>query len=200
LRFSHAARAAYPGVVLGRVLRVARAGDHAWAGRGVSARAQAAADLAAQLAAAHARRRATYGVPRIHAARRAAGPRTARRRVARRMRAGGRAGGHRRRRARTTGVDPLQRPAPNLVAREFAAPAPHRLWLGDIPAVPTGAGWRYLAVVRAAHARRVSGGAMADHLRTALALAARARAVRARRPGAGLVHHTDRGGQDTATA
>jgi len=199
-RSSHAARATYPVVVLCRVLRVSRAGYYAWAGRRVSARARADADLAAQIAAAHARSRATYGVPRIHAALRAAGTRTSRRRVSRLMRAGGLVGCHRRRRARTTVVDPVQRPAPNLVARDFAAPAPNRLWLGDITYVPTGAGWRYLAVLLDAHSRRVIGWAMADHLRTELALEALAMAVRARRPGAGLVHHTDRGCQYTATA
>jgi len=112
-RSSHAARATYPVIVLCRVLRVSRADYYAWAGRGVSARARADADLAAQIAAAHARSRATYGVPRIHAALRAAGTRTSRRRVSRLMRAGGLVGCHRHRRARTTGVDPVQRPTPN---------------------------------------------------------------------------------------
>jgi putative transposase len=85
----------------------------------------------AQIAAAHASRRATYEVPRIHAALRSAGTRTSRRRVTRLMHASGLTGCHRRR-TRTTVVDPVQRPAPNLVARDFAAPAPNRLWLGDI--------------------------------------------------------------------
>ena len=49
-----------------------------------------------------------------------------------------------------------------------------------------------------AHSRRVVGWAMADHLRTELALDALAMAPRARRPGADLVHHTDRGSQYTA--
>ena len=116
------------------------------------------------------------------------------------MRAGGLAGCHRRRRARTTVVDPVQRPAPNLVARDFTAPAPNRLWLGDSTSVPTGEGWLDLAVLLDAHSRRVIGWAMADHLRTELARDALAMAVHARRPGAGLVHHTDRGCQYTATA
>ena len=51
-----------------------------------------------------------------------------------------------------------------------------------------------------AHARRVVGWALADHLRTARALDALAMALRARRPPPGRVHHTDRGGQYTATA
>ncbi len=91
-------------------------------------------------------------------------------------------------------------PAPNLVARDFTAPARDRLWLGDITYVPTGEGWLYLAVLLDAHSRRVIGWAMADHLRTELALDALAMALEQRRPGAGLVHHTDRGGQYTAIA
>jgi len=51
-----------------------------------------------------------------------------------------------------------------------------------------------------AHSRRVVGWAMADHLRTALALDALAMALRGRRPAPGLVHHTDRGCQYTAAA
>jgi transposase InsO family protein len=66
--------------------------------------------------------------------------------------------------------------------------------------VATRAGWRSLAVLLDAAARRGGGWAMADHLRTALALAARAPALRARRPAPGLVRHTARGGQYTAAA
>jgi transposase InsO family protein len=199
-RFIQGEKAAYPVTLLCRVLGVARSAYYAWARRGVSARAQADADLAAQVAAAHARSRGTYGAPRVHAALRAAGVRTSRRRVARLMRAGGLAGCRRRRRPRTTVVDPAQAPAANVVARDFAAPAPDRLWLGDITYLPTGEGWLYLAVLLDAYSRRVVGWAMADHLRTELALDALAMAVRARRPGVGLVHHTDRGCQYAATA
>jgi transposase InsO family protein len=87
-----------------------------------------------------------------------------------------------------------------VVARDFAAPAPNRLWLGDITYVPTQEGWLYLAVLLFAHSRRVVGWAMADHLRTELALDALAMALACRRPAAGLVHHTDRGCQYTAAA
>ena len=130
--FVHEEKATYPVVLLCRVLGVARSAYYAWARRGVSARARADADLAAQIAAAHARSRATYGAPRIHATLRAAGTRTSRRRVARLMRAGGLTGCHRRRRVRTTVADPARRPAPNLVARDFTAVAPDRLWVGEI--------------------------------------------------------------------
>ena len=191
-------KAVCPVTVLCRVLRVARSGYYAWTRRAVSARVQADVGLSTQIAAARARSRGSYGAPRIHATLRAAGVRTSRRRVARLMRAAGLAGCCRRGRVRTTVADPAAAPAPNLVARDFAAPAPNRLWLGDITFVPTHEGWLYLAVLLDAHSRRIVGWAMADHLRAALALEAPAMALLTRRPPPGLVHHTDRGCQYTA--
>jgi transposase InsO family protein len=141
-RFIQAEQATYPIATLCRVLRVARSGYHAWARRGVSARARRGEELTEQIAATHERSRRTYGAPRIHAELRAHGVRCARQRVARLLRAAGLAGCRRRRRVRTTVADPAQPPAPALVARHFVAPAPDRLWLGDITYVPTGgAGW-----------------------------------------------------------
>lgn len=199
-RFIQGEKAAYPITLLCRVLDVARSAYYAWARRGASARATADEALTDQISAAYARSRRTYGAPRVHAELRAQGVRCARKRVARLMRAAGLVGCHRRRRARTTVADPAHTPAPNLVARDFAAAGPDRLWLGDITYVATREGWLYLAVLLDAHSRRVVGWAMADHLRTALALDALTMALARRRPGAGLVHHTDRGCQYTAAA
>ncbi len=180
------------------MLGVARSGYDAWARRGVSARARADEELAAKIARVHEERRRIYGAPRIHAALRAGGVRCGSRRVARLMRAAGLVGRHRRRRARTTVADPGRPPAPNLVARDFAAPAIDRLWSGDITYVPTWAGWLYVAVLLDACSRRVVGWAMADHLPTELATDALTMALRARQPPAGLVRHTDRGCQYSA--
>jgi len=168
--------------------------------RGVSARAQREQLLAAQIAAVHARSRATDGAPRVHAALRAGGTRCARKRVARRLRAAGPVGRHRRRRSGTTVADPAHAPAPHLVARAFAAPGPDRRWIGDSTYLPTREGWRYLAVLRDGYSRRVVGRAMAARRRTALALDALAPALQRRRPEPGRIHHTDRGCQYTAAA
>jgi len=179
---------------------VARSAYYAWARRGVSARARADEAMAAHIAAAYARGRRTYGAPRVHAALRAHGVRCARKRVARPMRAAGLVGCHRRRRTRTTVAEPTHSPAPNLVARDFAAVGPNRLWLGDSTYLPTREGWRSLAVLLDAHSRRIVGWALADHLRMELALDALTMALRGRRPAPGLVHHTDRGSRYTAAA
>ncbi|MBR1087610.1 hypothetical protein JQ621_08980 [Bradyrhizobium manausense] len=45
------------------------------------------------------------------------------------------------------------------------------------------------------YSRRIVGWAMADHLRADLPLAALRMAISAQRPGAGLIHHSDRGVQ-----
>jgi len=131
---------------------------------------------------------------------RAGGVRRARKRVARLLRAAGRVGGHRRRRARTTVTEPPPGPAPHLMARDCAAPAVDRRWSGASTASATAEGRRSLAVRLDAHARRVIGRALADHRRTARALDARALARRNRRPGAGRVPHTARGSPYTAAA
>ena len=161
-RFIRAEKAAYPVTILCRVLHIARSGYYAWARRGVSTRATADKALTDQITLIHGRSRHTYGTPRVHAALRASGVCCGSRRVARLMRAAGLAGCRRRRRARTTVADPGRVPAPNLVARAFAAPVANRLWLGDITYVPTWEGWLYVAVLLDACSRRVVGWAMAE--------------------------------------
>lgn len=201
-RFITAEKASFPIAVLCRVLRVARAGYYAWQLRAPSRRAQADATLTGRLVQLHTASRQTYGAPRLHADLAAAGQRVGRKRVARLMRAAGLRGVSRRRGVpRTTIADPAARPAPNLLERQFTAAAPDRCWVGDITYLPTGEGWLYLASLVDVCSRRVVGFALADHLRTELALEALHLALGQRHPTAGaLVHHTDRGCQYTARA
>ena len=131
---------------------------------------------------------------------RALGVRCGRKRVARLMRAAGLVGAHRRRPPRTTWRDRDAAPAPDLVRRQCATPAPNRLWVADITYVRTGAGWLYLAVVLDVFSRRVVGWAMSALLETTLVLDALNMALWNRRPAAGVVHHSDRGVQYTSLA
>jgi putative transposase len=199
-RFIMAEQARYPITVLCRALGVSRAGYYAWKQRRVSARAQADAALTAEIRRVHLRSRQTYGAPRIHADLAARGIAVSRKRVARLMRMANLVGcGRRRRVVRTTVADPTATPAPNVICRDFYPDAPNRLWVGDITYVPTAEGWLYVATLLDAYSRRVVGWAMADHLRTDLALDALVLALRRRHIAPGeLVHHTDRGCQYTA--
>ena len=201
-RFIRGEKVWYPVTVLCRVLRVSHAGYYAWSRRGPSAHAQEDTVLTAQIRVVHTSSRLTYGSPRTQAALAAAGRKVGRKRVARLMRQAGLRGRTRRRvQPRTTVVDPAALPAPNRVRRQFETATTNQLWVGDITYIRTAEGWLYLATLLDTCSRRIVGWAMADHLRTELALDALHMAVGQRRPRSGtLVHHTDRGCQYTARA
>ena len=197
-RFIAAERARHSLSLLCRTLGVSRSGYHAWSQRRPSPRARADDALGLKIAAIHTESRGSYGAPRVHAELRAEGVRVGRKRVARLMRARGLEGAHRRRHLRTTVRDPRARPAPDLLERDFRAAGPDRLWVADITHVRTWGGWLYLAVVLDAHSRRVVGWAMRADLRARLVVEALDMALARRRPGAGLIHHSDQGAQYTS--
>ena len=98
----------------------------------------------------------------------------------------------------TTCDDRLVRP-PDLVDRQFRAPAPNRLWVADLTYVKTHAGWVYVAFVVDVFSRMVVGWQASTSLRSDLAIDALEMAVwnrqRAGHDLAGLKHHSDRGVQ-----
>jgi transposase InsO family protein len=71
----------------------------------------------------------------------------------------------------------------------------NQLWVSDITYVRLGREFVYLAVVLDVYSRRVVGWSLGRTLQTSLAVAALNRAITNRRPGPGLVHHSDRGSQ-----
>ena len=183
-----------------RLLGVSRSGYYAWRRRPPSARARADRGLSQRIREIHEQSRGTYGTPRIRAELRDAGVACSRKRVARLLRLAGPQGCHRRKGPPSPRRTPGATPAPDLVRRDFAAPAPDRLWVADITYVPTWAGFLYLAVVLDAHSRRIVGWAMADHLRSELVIEALDMAVWRRRPTQSVVHHSDQGSQYTSLA
>ncbi len=182
-----------------RVLEVSTSGYYAWLKRPPAERSRVDQALLERTRAIHTRSQKTYGVPRVHAELKAEGRRVGRKRVARLMRADGLQGVSRRKGTWTTRRGEDARPAPDLVARDFTATAPDRLWVADITYVPTWAGFLYLAVVLDAFSRRVVGWSMATHLRTELVLDALEMALGRRRP-ENVIHHSDQGCQYTSIA
>ncbi|QOZ11793.1 IS3 family transposase [Bradyrhizobium sp. CCBAU 51765] len=85
--------------------------------------------------------------------------------------------------------------APNLIARDFTAAAPNRVWLADITYIPTAEGWLYLAAIMDLCSRKIAGWAMRDHMRVELVSSTLTMAIQQQRPRAGLIHHSDRGVQ-----
>ena len=186
----------YPIATMCRVLGVSSSGYYAWAKRRPSRRAQRDATLTAEIHAAHAASRGTYGAPRVHAELAAKGIRVGRKRVARLMSRAAVAGVSRRTFVTTT-AQGAGRPAPDLVERNFAAEAPDLLWVSDITYIPTWSGFLYLALVLDAFSRRIVGWSMATTLATQLVLDALNMALLTRRP-RGMIHHSDQGSQYTS--
>jgi putative transposase len=195
-RFIEDRRADYPVTIMCDVLGVSPAGYYAWRARPESRRAADNRQLIDDIKRVHRDACERYGSPRIHAELRAQGRGVSRGRIERLMRRHGiRAIMARPRRMRTTDSRHDFPIAPNLIERNFTADALNRTWLADITYVETDQGWLYLATVMDLYSRKIVGWAMADHLRADLPLAALAMAIAAQRPGAGLIHHSDRGVQ-----
>jgi putative transposase len=196
-RFVDQERAVYPVNLLCRLLKVSRSGYYAWRQRPPSARRLADEVLAEQIRGFHLASRGTYGAPRIHADLADAGVRVGRKRVARIMRENGLEGVHRRGwRHGTTQRDLDARPAPDLLDRDFTATAPDQKWVADVTYVPTVQGWLYLAIVLDVFSRRIVGWSMDTHRKTQLVVDAVTMAV-VNRGGraAGVIHHSDQGGE-----
>lgn len=192
-------QAEYAVAAMGRILEVSRSGFHAWRTREPSKRSKADTAMTERIRAIHAGSRGVYGAPRVHAELIDEGVDVGKKRVARLMRAAGLKGVSRRRFCVTTVRDPLGRPAPDLVDRDFHPEGPDRLWVADITYIPTWAGFLYLAVVLDAWSRRIVGWAMDTSLKTELVLNALNMALEQRQP-SGVVHHSDQGCQYTSIA
>ena len=193
--FIAAEKAAFPVTMLCRILEVSRAGFYAAQARPVPGRARGDAQLAVEIAAIHTESRQRYGSPRVHAELRARGRGVSRKRVARLMRHRGLAARRRRRYRVTTDSRHPFPVAPNVLARQFTAPAPDAVWVTDITYIPTGEGWLYLAVILDLCSRGIVGWAMSDRITRQLTLDALGMALARRRPPPGLLHHSDRGSQ-----
>lgn len=182
--------------LLCKMLKVSRSGFYAWSSRPPSARAVADEVLTEQIRMFHKASRCTYGAPRINDDLRDAGVQVGTKRVARLMRNAGLQGVHRRSWRHATKQNPGAAPAPDLLGRDFTATGPNQKWVADVTYVPTVAGWLYLATVMDVFSRRIVGWSIDTHRKTQLVCDAMAMAV-SNRDGqvAGVIHHSDRGGE-----
>jgi len=178
-----------------RVLKVSSSGFYAWRRRPESPRRRANRTLAVLIRAAHQRSRQTYGRRRIHIQLQREGIGCSPNRVGRLMGQEGLQGIGRRKFKATTDSRHSFPVAPNLLARDFTATAPDQVWVSDITYLRTEQGWDYLATVMDLYSRRIVGWAMQSTLERSLTLRALEMAVAQRRPGPGLIHHSDRGSQ-----
>ena len=104
------------------------------------------------------------------------------------------AGYVKKRRVRTTIPAQAEAKVPDLLKRDFTAPAPNRRYVGDITYLPIADGTNlYLATVIDCYSRRLVGWAVADHMRTSLVGNALNAANATRGSLAGAIFHSDHG-------
>ncbi len=190
----------FPVAALCRVMQVTRSGYYSWRKHQLSERHKHSETLGGQIRTFFERSKGTYGSPRILRDLKEAGFACGKHQVARLMRqAGLRAVVAPRFRVTTDSQHSLS-VADNLLARDFSAPGVNRKWAGDITYLWTGEGWLYLAVVLDLFSRRVVGWSMQVSMGRCLVVDALKTALCQRRPGPGLLHHSDRGSQYASEA
>ncbi|MBU9700082.1 IS3 family transposase [Rhodobacteraceae bacterium HSP-20] len=198
--FIEAEKANFPISRMCHVLGVSQSGFFAWQERPACLRQQQDMVYLAHIRTAFALSNGTYGSPRMHRDLVDDGHEIGRHRTARLMRENQLIARQKRRFKRTTDSEHAWPIAPNLVAQDFTADGPDRKWGADISYIWTAEGWLYLAVVLDLFSRRVVGWATSDRLKRDLAVEALRRALVARNPAPGLVHHSDRGSQYCSVA
>jgi putative transposase len=185
---------------LAQVLEVSRSGFLAHEGKADRPRRQTDQRLKPLLQQAFSESRQTYGCPRLRQALQKTGYRCGKQRIARLMRQLGlRPKQKRRFRPVTTQSDPRRAAAPNWLAQVPAPMRPNQVWVSDITYLPTAQGWLFLAATLDAYSRKCVGYSLDDSLDCSLVTEAWERAQRNRRPGPGLLHHSDRGIQYTSS-
>jgi transposase InsO family protein len=181
-----------------RVLRVSRSGFYAWLDRPESPRVREDRELIVRVREIHRRSKRTYGSPRITEALETPERRWNHKRIERLMRENGIRAVHARKYRVTTKSDHDKPVVENVLARKFEASEPNQVWVADITYVPTDEGWIYLAAVLDLCSRRIVGWSMKARLTEDLVSDALRMALHQRRPGLGLLHHSDRGSQYAA--
>ena len=191
----HELRQAYSIAALCRFLGVSESGYHAWRKRPPSLRAQANARLELEIKVAHERTRQTYGPERLQAELADHGIHAGIHRIKRIRRALGLRCRQKRKFKATTDSRHNLPVAPNLLDRQFAVAAPNKAWVTDITYIATDEGWLYLAGIKDLFNGELVGYALGSRMTQNLVMQALFRAVAAKRPEKGLIHHSDRGSQ-----
>ena len=160
------------------------------------------AELVPQLRTLWENNYSVYGRRKLTKAAHRAGVDVGRDQVARLMRQQGIRGASRSKKRFTTKADPAAVRAPDLVKRDFTAPAPDVKWVADFTYCSTWSGIVYVAFVVDVFSRRIVGWKAARSMTAPLVVDALNMAAWARRSSdlAGVICHSDAGSQYTSIA
>jgi transposase InsO family protein len=185
----------YPVQLLRRVLSVSAGGYYAWLGRPLSKWAREESRLEVEIRAADKRTRQVYGAEKLQHDLAEHGILVGICRIKRiRRKLGIRCKQKRKFKATTNSKHTLP-VAENILGQQFKVTAPNTVWVSDITYVPTDEGWLYVSAHKDLFTADIVGYAMGERLTKNLVSESLFKAVAAKRPAQGLIHHSDRGSQ-----
>jgi putative transposase len=188
-------RLKYPVPLMSRMMSVSASGYYAWLDRPLSQRAQEELRLEVEIKAAHKRTRQTYGPERLQHDLAEYGIQVGVCRIKRIRKKLGLRCKQKRKFKVTTDSSHTLPIAENLLSQQFQVYEPNKVWVSDITYVPTEEGWLYLAGHKDLFTSEIVGYAMGERMTKNLISQSLFRAVAAKRPNKGLLHHSDRGSQ-----
>ena len=185
----------YPIQLLRRVLRVSAGGYYAWLDRPLSKWAREESRLEVEIRAADKRTRQVYGAEKLQHDLAEHGIRVGICRIKRIRRNLGIRCKQKRKFKATTNSRHTLPVADNILGQQFKVTAPNKVWVSDITYVPTDEGWLYVSAHKDLFTSDIVGYAMGERLSKNLVSQSLFKAVAAKRPAKGLIHHSDRGSQ-----
>jgi len=188
-------RLSYPIPLVSRILSVSSSGFYAWLDRVPSRWSKEEMRLEIEIKAAHSRTRQTYGAERLQHELASHGVIVGVCRIKRIKRKLGLCCRQKMKFRATTDSNHSLPVAGNILNQQFKVYKPNVVWVSDITYVPTDEGWLYLAGHKDLFNSEIVGYAMGERLSRNLVSQSLIMAVNARRPGRGVLHHSDRGNQ-----
>jgi putative transposase len=185
----------YPVHLLRRVLSVSAGGYYDWLDRPLSKWAREESRLTVEIRAADKRTRQVYGAEKLQHDLAKHGIRVGICRIKRIRRKLGIRCRQKRKFKATTNSKHTFPVADNILGQQFKVAAPNKVWVSDITYVPTDEGWLYVAAHKDLFTTDIVGYAMGERLTRNMVSQSLFKAVAAKRPANGLIHHSDRGSQ-----
>jgi putative transposase len=179
---------------------VSSSGYYAWLARPESRQAAANRRLAQRIKDIQDTHRHRYGSPRVTAELACDGMRVGKNRVARLMRRHGLNAVSRKKYVVTTDSRHQEPVCQNIIDRSFSVAASNRVWVSDITYLPTRDGWLFLCVILDLFKRKIVGWSLRCDLSALIVQEAFLMAQLNRRPGPGMIFHSDRGIQYCSAA
>jgi transposase InsO family protein len=188
-------RLRYPVPALSRILKVSGSGYYAWSDRPLSKRDRDEIRLELEIKAAHKRTRQVYSAEKLQYELAEHHIRAGICRIKRIRKKLGLCCKQKRKFKATTNSRHNLPVARNLLNQQFRVYEPNKVWVSDITYIPTDEGWLYMAGHKDLFHGEIVGYAMSDRMTKNLISESLFRAIRSKRPGKGLIHHSDRGSQ-----